>query len=368
MTSQGPAGEPLGVGIIGTGAATQAIHLPVLAGLRDRLRVTHIVGSDERHVAAIARRAHARSGTSIAALLDDPAVDLVAVCTANHLHAAQVTAACAAGKRGVLVEKPMAATVDEAEAIRDASTRFGVPVVVGAMHVWDPAWVSASREWLESGVDTRLIRSTIQLPTTPTLLDHATDIAERRGRRFAARLVSKLGAARRTVRPPDPAAMGARLRAVILALGVHVIPLIRVLAPALGSVSFARPIFPWGYSLAYDTGRTAVTMTGTTDGRFKPVWTFDAWAEERWMHVDFPPSYVMTGSAEASICGPDGRMTWRTAHNGYAAEWQHLADVAEGRAELAISVGTAADDLAHAISLAEAGAERLRRELEESTG
>ena len=170
-----PVNEPLGVGIIGTGAATQAIHVPVLARLRDRLRVTHIVGTDKRHVAAVAARAGARGGTSVEELLKDPAVDLVAVCGPNHLHAAQAAAACAAGKRGVLVEKPMALSRDEAAMVAGASARHGVPLVVGAMHSWDQAWRAASQAWLEAGGETRLIRSAIHLPVNDVILEQATD-------------------------------------------------------------------------------------------------------------------------------------------------------------------------------------------------
>ena len=35
--------KPLGVGIIGAGPVTQAIHLPTLATLGDRLQVVHIM-------------------------------------------------------------------------------------------------------------------------------------------------------------------------------------------------------------------------------------------------------------------------------------------------------------------------------------
>ena len=49
------------------------------------------------------------------------------------------------GKRGILCEKPLATTVAEAQLIADASARTGVPVVVGAMHVYDPAFAAAQK-------------------------------------------------------------------------------------------------------------------------------------------------------------------------------------------------------------------------------
>lgn len=359
-----PVGSPLGVGIIGAGVATQAIHLPTLARLRDRLRVTHVVGRDAATATAVAARVGARGGTSVEALLDDPAVDLVAVCSPHDLHAGHAIAACAAGKRGVLVEKPLALTREDAIKVGDAATRFRVPVVVGAMHRWDPAWQAASSQWLEVGGDTRLIRSTIHVPVNGVIFQSVADLARPAtglGARVPPHLASRMVDLRNWLRPPDLAATETRLRDGILLLAVHAIPLVRALAPGFGDVAFARPTFPWGYALAYGAGQTVVTMTGSIGGRWTPTWTFDAWAEDRHLHVDFPPAFVMAGSGHASISGPDGRVSWRTPQNGYAAEWLHLADVAEGRAELGTSVAAAIDDTIHATTLADAGAERLRR-------
>src|SRR5207247_5670149 len=137
----------LGVGVIGAGPVTQAIHLPTLATLADRLRVVHVMDVDGAVAAAVAARTGARSTTDVQALLDDAAVDVVAVCSPHQFHAEQVEAATKAGKRGILCEKPLATTVEQAQRIADVSASSGVPVVVGAMHVHDPAFVAASRAW-----------------------------------------------------------------------------------------------------------------------------------------------------------------------------------------------------------------------------
>ena len=49
------------------------------------------------------------------------------------------------------------------------------------------------------------------------------------------------------------------------------------------------------------------------------------------MQVSFPPSYVATGSSEATVRDATGSRTWRFDRNGYQHEWLHLADVVEGR-------------------------------------
>ena len=55
-------------------------------------------------------------------LVSDPEVDLVDVCTPNHLHADMSIEALAAGKH-VACEKPLAGTLDDARAMRDAARK-----------------------------------------------------------------------------------------------------------------------------------------------------------------------------------------------------------------------------------------------------
>ncbi len=62
-------------------------------------------------------------------LLRDPAVDLVCIALPNHLHAEATIAAAELGKP-VLVEKPMASTVAECDAMVRAVRRTGVPLMV----------------------------------------------------------------------------------------------------------------------------------------------------------------------------------------------------------------------------------------------
>lgn len=86
-----PADRPLlGVGILGAGPVTQAIHLPALARLQDILEVRHIMDVDAAVASSVAARVGATAGTSMAALLDDPAVDVVAICSPHQFHAFKV--------------------------------------------------------------------------------------------------------------------------------------------------------------------------------------------------------------------------------------------------------------------------------------
>jgi myo-inositol 2-dehydrogenase / D-chiro-inositol 1-dehydrogenase len=61
-----------------------------------------------------------------------------------------------------------------------------------------------------------------------------------------------------------------------------------------------------------------------------------------------------------SLRVPPTTTSWRFTHNGYQAEWQHLADVVDGRAELAIPLQTAVDDMTYALDIAERAEAALR--------
>jgi hypothetical protein len=68
---------------------------------------------------------------------------------------------------------------------------------------------------------------------------------------------------------------------------------------------------------------------------------------------------VLAGSATVTLSQREAQRRWRYPTNGYQAEWEHLADAAEGRAELAITVQTAVDDLLFALDLADGATESI---------
>jgi len=70
-------------------------------------------------------------------VLADPRVDIVNISGPNQVHASQGIAAAGAGKH-VLVEKPMAITMDENRALRDAVAQAGVKSIVSFVLRWNP--------------------------------------------------------------------------------------------------------------------------------------------------------------------------------------------------------------------------------------
>jgi predicted dehydrogenase len=274
-------------------------------------------------------------------LLDDPAVDVVAICSPHQFHADQVAAAAAAGKRAVLCEKPLATTVAQAQRIADVSASSGMPVVVGAMHAYDPAWTAAQRHWGALPESTSLVRSVIYLPPNDEFVQLATDPVAAPG----------IPAAPSGSAQPTTEWRAERIRATVLGLVTHTIPQVRQFLPTLTDVRAARVLAPFGYHLVLGSGDRTAELIALMPGRWALAWTFDAWGLEGQLHLDWPPSYVLAGSATARLSRAEGDRQWRFPTNGYQAEWMHLADVAEGKAELAIPAQEAVDDLLFALNL-----------------
>ena len=78
-------------------------------------------------------------------MLETERPELVAVVTPDHLHAAVVEAAVEAGVRGIFCEKPLATTLEEADAIIAAVRGAGVTMNVNYTRRWYPEFVEARR-------------------------------------------------------------------------------------------------------------------------------------------------------------------------------------------------------------------------------
>jgi UDP-N-acetyl-2-amino-2-deoxyglucuronate dehydrogenase len=117
-------GEPVGVGIVGTGtSATQ--HLTALRDVPNG-RAVAIAGTTLARARALAEQWGVPGAYgSYDDLIADPAVEVVHTCTPPDLRLPIARAAAAAGKH-VLVEKPIGRTVAEADQIIEVCERAGV--------------------------------------------------------------------------------------------------------------------------------------------------------------------------------------------------------------------------------------------------
>jgi len=71
-------------------------------------------------------------------------VDLVSVCTPQHVHCENVVAAAAAGKH-IVIEKPAANSLDELHRMREAVEKAGVRTVVSFVLRWNPLFRTIKR-------------------------------------------------------------------------------------------------------------------------------------------------------------------------------------------------------------------------------
>src|SRR3954451_3547024 len=106
-----PMTSPIRAGILGTGwaAGRHAEALRRLPGVE----LAAVAGSDLAGAEAFAERRGVPSAhAGVAALLEDPSIDAVHVCTVNAVHAEHARDALAAGKH-VLCEKPLGVSAAE---------------------------------------------------------------------------------------------------------------------------------------------------------------------------------------------------------------------------------------------------------------
>ncbi|MDP4002000.1 Gfo/Idh/MocA family protein [Methylobacterium sp. NEAU K] len=108
--------DAVGWGIVGYGWVARDYMAPGIRAAGHRL--VAVCDPDPASRAAAGREG-ARGHADLAGLIAEDAVEAVYVATPNHLHRAAVEALAAAGK-AVLCEKPMAATLADAEAIARA--------------------------------------------------------------------------------------------------------------------------------------------------------------------------------------------------------------------------------------------------------
>lgn len=120
----------LGVGLIGCGARGRRLleRLQDLGRTRTAALYDPDPGSAERARAELAPGAAVAAGYRELVRRED--VDLVLVCSPNHAHRAPAVAAFEHGKH-VFCEKPMATTVADCEAIRDAARAAGRHLIIG---------------------------------------------------------------------------------------------------------------------------------------------------------------------------------------------------------------------------------------------
>ncbi|HEX2035811.1 MAG TPA: Gfo/Idh/MocA family oxidoreductase [Chloroflexota bacterium] len=138
--------RPLRIGIIGTGGIARSAHLPAYARL-DTAELTAICDVSRQAVDLAGEQFQVpaeRRYTDYRALLARDDVDAVDICTPNQVRLEPLLAACAAGKH-VLVQKPMARSIEEANQMIAAARTAGVKLGVIYMGRFSPGHALVQR-------------------------------------------------------------------------------------------------------------------------------------------------------------------------------------------------------------------------------
>jgi predicted dehydrogenase len=347
----------LGVGFVGAGAVVQAIHLPALASLASRFRVRHVVDASAAVASSVADRLGARHGTDVGALLDDPDVDVVVVATPDASHPRIAIDACRARKRAVLVEKPLAMTLGEAEAIVTASRGSGVPIQVGTMHVHDPAFQAAQpfiRDAHAVTVETLIGPNDAAIVDAVELVTGTPDVVD------AVATMMSIGAPL-VVAGADAGQEWALATRLLLGLSTHDLAILRAAHGEPSTVLDARVLGGAGLQvvLGYDSGLIATLLAYPTETKFHS-WRARWLSPQRVVDVAFPVSFSSSAASTLEVHEREDRFA-RTRRwsgrdeTGFRLEWLHLHAVAHGDAEPIPSVDDAAADVALVERIVRAG-------------
>ena len=141
--------DHLNVALIGaTGKVAAPAHLNGLAAIPGA-HLYAVCDIDATTIDLLADRLGAKAFTSFEEVLADPAVDAVDLVTPPYLHSGQTMAAARAGKH-VYCEKPMAQSLEQANAMILFHEQFGTTLMVGESYVFHHPIVAA-RAAIENG-------------------------------------------------------------------------------------------------------------------------------------------------------------------------------------------------------------------------
>jgi predicted dehydrogenase len=144
--------------MIGCGDIAISAHLPAVVQLPGLVQLVAVADVREEAAQAVAAPVGAAVYRDYRDLLARSDIEMVIITTPEFLHREQVCAAAAAGKH-ILCEKPIAATLADADAMIDACNRAGVRLMVGHSRRFTGRYLEIHRAVLSGEIgEVRLIR------------------------------------------------------------------------------------------------------------------------------------------------------------------------------------------------------------------
>lgn len=139
---------PRNVALVGYGFAGKTFHAPLIMA-EPALNLAAVVSRDPAKVHADLPGIQVEA--DIVAVLADPSIELVVIATPNDSHAPLAHAAIDAEK-AVVVDKPLALTLAEAQAISDHAAQRGTVLSVFHNRRWDGDFLTISRLIAEGSI------------------------------------------------------------------------------------------------------------------------------------------------------------------------------------------------------------------------
>ena len=138
----------LGVGVIGLGSAG-LLHAESYNAISDKAKVIVLCDKDKGCAESNASIYGADAHTNYRDILRRKDIDIIDICLPHHLHAKAAIKAAEAGKH-VLVEKPIATTLKDADDMIKAAKKAGVKLMVAESHAFVPSHILA-KEMVDQG-------------------------------------------------------------------------------------------------------------------------------------------------------------------------------------------------------------------------
>jgi predicted dehydrogenase len=162
-----------GIALLGAGFMADT-HARCYEALRDRAQVRVVCGLEADRVAALAGRLGAQATADVETALTTPGVEAVDVCLPTPLHRPVAELALARGLH-VLVEKPIALTLEDADAIGAAARAAGRVLMVGHVLRFVPEIAELRRVLATGELGQALGASALRLSAPPDWNDWMRD-------------------------------------------------------------------------------------------------------------------------------------------------------------------------------------------------
>jgi predicted dehydrogenase len=349
------------VGVIGCGLIAQTMHLPVLRELPEA-RIEALCDISPGTVSAVADRLGvAKRYTDYGKLLADEDVDAVAVLTYDHYDV--VAAAISAGKH-VLIEKPLAFTVDEGRALVDLAERHDVTAMVGYMKLYDPGLEFAT-ERIRAGGAARsihvhdfggrreaLARHDIEVLRVPDLSADAAERARKFSSVVEARVAEALG---------ESHAGYAHLFVHVLMLGCHDMAVLRRAVGPPGRVLHAQAVGARRVLAVLEYPEEAPCVFEVGVSQLHDWWDeyLAVYADSQEVRVEFAnpfyPYLPTTVRIKDHVEGKPSERSVRLSHDyGFRRQWLHFFDCIESRATPRTPLADALQDIQLAVDMVRA--------------